>query len=218
MRRALVASIFALVLAAPGALAQQPSPGDTPPEDAAAAAVLRLRRFTMHTSGKPLGEALATVELVTGLACILDPSVDPQTSIPVDLSEVTAREALDAIAAKAGLVARIWCGVALVCPADRLPAPRAPDPSPTGRLLARCVGRLDLDQDTVQDVADYFSQLLHVEVVVDPSIDQRTEVPATVELRALPASCLLTVVTHLAGLTWRVEEDRLVLEPRSRRL
>lgn len=224
---AALAFALALTAALPGARAQdkplppEPPPAPIDPSDIDAVARARIERaldehVTVAFADAALSDVVERVRELTRLDLVLDPDVPGDHAVALEVENATVRHLLDRALEGAGLQMRIFAGaLVLTRPGKDLGDPPRLGADPIARRVAERMLSLNLDDAPLTDALDLVRDVTSLAVTVAPAAQNRVDWARTsLRLRDVALPHALTLLTHLHGLTWRVEAQGLVIDVR----
>lgn len=208
-----------LLLAAPLA-AQEPAP-PPPPEKKDARAeieqVLASRKVTLNFPDTPVEEVVAFLQDLTGLNVVLDPRVDLQAVVNLQVRDLGLGKALGLICEGAGLKHRVWCDVLYLAPKDAtLPDPPAlPEGDGAAKKVREQRMTLNFDQTPLKDALSFVRDVTGLDALVTSEASKLArDATVTLRLRNVPLASALSLALVPHGLTWGLKDGALVVEPR----
>lgn len=224
--RPIVGPLLVLLALAPASAQQKPPPPPAPatasptddPEEAARAEIEAGldRRLSVRFDATPLEEVVAFVQEVTGLNVALDPEAAVDHPVTLALEDVTLRAVLDQALAGSGVQMRVWSGALVLTRRGKdLGDPPRPGADAAGLAAASRKVTLRFPETPLTEALEFVRDVSGLEVQVDAGAQRRAEQALVrLRLRDLTLAQALTLITHLHGLTWRPDGERIVVERR----
>jgi hypothetical protein len=171
---------------------------------------------TLDLAAVPLPDALVQLRDASKLDLVLDPDVPVDPTVTLKLQGVPARRALDEVLHGQRLQVRVWSGALLVLPTGKdLGAPPRVTPGPLAAKLLGAPLDVDYDESPLRVALPALCARAGLALEVDESAKAVVGLAgASFRVHGAAPSQVLTLLTHLHGLTWRVDGEKVRIERR----
>jgi type II secretory pathway component GspD/PulD (secretin) len=176
---------------------------------------LKTQNVTLNFDATPIDEAFNFLRDITGLNILVYPGVDAEAEVHLRLKDISLDNALKLILASAGegVDFQVWAGAVVVKPA-KVELGEAPEPgdSAVGKVLATRRVTLNFPGTPFEEVIAFLQDVTGLNVVLEAKAREKGDALAvSLRVRDLDLARALTLSTHPYGLTWKVENDAVVI-------